>query len=57
MSFGETRSEHAGVVAAVATLLRSRADYDLETMPVDESTRAVTDATIIVDAIATWMTP
>jgi uncharacterized protein (UPF0332 family) len=75
-SVGETRSKHAGVVAAVATLLvrerglhpeagrllrslferRSRADYDLETVPVVESTRAVTDATIVVDTIATWMT-
>jgi uncharacterized protein (UPF0332 family) len=75
-SVGETRSKHAGVVAAVATLLvrergldpqagqllrslferRSRADYDLDTVPADESTRAVADATFVVDAIAAWLT-
>jgi uncharacterized protein (UPF0332 family) len=74
-SVGETRSKHAGVVAAVATLLvrerdldpeagrllrslferRSRADYDLDTVPADESTRAVADAAIVVDAFAAWM--
>ena len=75
-SVGETRSKHAGVVAAVATMLvrergldpqagrllrslferRSRADYDLDTVPADESTRAVADATLVVDAIAAWLT-
>lgn len=75
-SVGETRSKHAGVVAAVATLLvrergldpqagqllrslferRSRADYDLDTVPADESTRAVADATLVVDAVAAWLT-
>jgi uncharacterized protein (UPF0332 family) len=75
LSVGQTRSKHAGVVAAVAKLLvregeldpeagrllrslferRSRADYDLEAVPAEEGTRAVTDATIVVDAIATWM--
>ena len=75
-SVGETRSKHAGVVAAVGTLLvrqhgldpdagrllrslferRSRADYDLDTVPTDEGPRAVTDATIVVDAITAWMT-
>jgi uncharacterized protein (UPF0332 family) len=74
---GETRSKHAGVVAAVATLLvrergldpqagqllrslferRSRADYELDTVPVGEGPRALADATIVVDAIAAWMAP
>lgn len=75
-SVGETRSKHAGVVAAVATLLvrerdldpqagrllrslferRSRADYDLDAVPTEEGSRAVTDAAIVVDAIAAWLT-
>ena len=77
LSVSETRSKHAGVVAAVATLLvrereldpeagrllrslferRSRADYELETVPADEGTRAVADAAIVVEAIAAWMAP
>jgi uncharacterized protein (UPF0332 family) len=72
----ETRSKHAGVIAAVGRILvrergldpeagrvlrslferRSRADYNAEGVPEAEGSRAVSDATFVVETIAAWLT-